>query len=138
MILYQNALMKLDYSPQTDILSVEWPSFDPYSLPEIKQTLHRLVEAIRTYDVKNLLLDSSKTKIGVSETEYLAVVGQFQADLMKTRLQRIARIISGDSEREKKVEKMKEENQSAIQLESFSSKTEALEWLTGKYFKFPA
>lgn len=135
MILYQNSLMKMDYSPQTDILSVDWPSSDPYTLPEVKQTLNRLVEAIRNYDVKNLLLDSSKTKIGVSEAEYQFVIAQFQADLIKTRLQKIARIISVDVEREKRVEKMREENQSGIQLESFTSNAEALAWLTGKQFK---
>lgn len=135
MILYQNALIKLDYNPSTDILFIEWPHVEPYTLPEIRRTLELVVEYIRNYDVKKLLIDGSKTQVSpqLEEVEYKALVTQFVQDLKKTRLQKAARIITQDKVREARSKELaaelKQEVQLTVQDRSFATRSEALEWL---------
>ena len=135
MILYQNALIVLDYNPSTDILSVEWPNVQPYNLPEIRHTLEMLVESIRNYDVKKLLIDGSKTTVSpeLDESEYREIIFKFVSDIAKTRLQKSARIITPDKVREAKSKQLSAEatrnTNLTIQNQDFVTKSEALEWL---------
>ena len=135
MILYQNALIVLDYNPSTDILSVEWLNIQPYNLPEIRHTLEMLVESIRNYDVKKLLIDGSKTTVSpeLDEAEYRNIVFKFVSDISKTRLQKSARITTPDQVREAKSKQLSAEaiknTHLTIQSQDFATKSEALEWL---------
>ncbi len=56
MILFVNSVIKLNYEPATDIAVVEYPDLHDYLLPEIKHSIDKMVDVIRNYDIKNLLL----------------------------------------------------------------------------------
>jgi hypothetical protein len=51
-----------------------------------------MVDTVRHYDVKRLLLDTRKTVIAVSEEENREVTSQLASNLAKTPLQKLARI----------------------------------------------
>jgi hypothetical protein len=136
MILYQNRLIVLDYEPSTDILSVDWPNVASFDLMEVEQALNTLVGYIRDYDVKRLLIDSTKAVISpdLDMVEYQAIVTQFAYKLMKTRLKKSARIMHSDQVRETTSQKISEEITRKAKLEienqNFTSKEAATAWLT--------
>ncbi|MFC6999554.1 hypothetical protein [Rufibacter roseus] len=135
MILFQNQLIVLDYDPSSDILSVVWPNVNPYDMLEIERSLQLLVEYIRDYDVKKLLIDSSKTEMHpeVDPEKYISMVTEFAKKLQKTRLQRSARIIHQDQVRETESNQVSEKvtQNVGLQIESrsFINREEAREWL---------
>ncbi|WP_026461249.1 hypothetical protein [Adhaeribacter aquaticus] len=136
MILYQNSLMVLDYSPATDILTVDWPNAPLYLLPEIKYALQMLVENVKNYDIKFLLIDAGKTITNhelMDSPEYKEMVTQFSLDLNTTRLKKSARIISLDNSREEKTQELTRNLTQTIQFnyqfQSFTSREEAINWL---------
>ncbi|MBC3538363.1 hypothetical protein ACFSC6_08455 [Rufibacter sediminis] len=135
MILFQNHLIILDYNPSTDILSVDWPNVNSYDLLEIERSLSILVDYIRSYDVKRLLIDSSKTVIhpDIDRTTYLDIVTRFAKNLQNTRLQKSASILHTDTIRQQESEQISEEVTSKVELkiqsQTFATKKAALEWL---------
>ena len=94
MILFQNSIVKLDYNPATDILEIEYPDLHGYLLLEIKHNINIIVDIIKSYDVKKLILDSSRTVIAVSEEESREVAMYLAAGIMTTRVQKVARLQS--------------------------------------------
>ena len=134
MILYQNSIVKLDYNPATDILEVEYPDLHTFLLPEIKHTITTMIDVIKNYDVKKLLLDSSRTIVNVSEDESRDITTYLAAGLSQTRVEKLARVQSAASS----VEKTAQNNIKYIQaaqslpflLQNFTSKSEALDWLS--------
>ncbi|WP_276499691.1 hypothetical protein [Pontibacter litorisediminis] len=136
MILHHNSLIKLEYSPATDILQVNYPDLYSYQLSEVRHSLAVMVEAIRNYDVKRLLLDASVTAISIGEAENRELSISLAASLAKTRLQKVARIHPLNPTRES----IAQENISNIlragplpyQLRTFSNRTQALQWLVEK------
>lgn len=133
MILHPNSPITMDYDPATDILCVEYPDLDTLMLPTIKHSMVILVEAIRNYDVRKLLLDASRTHIDVTEEESRALTMQLAADLMKTRLQKLARIQPIDPTREtnaqENIRRIMQNGLLPYQLQTFTSKAQALTWL---------
>ena len=136
MILFRNALIVLEYEPSTDILTVEWPNLETYLLPEVRMALKTLVEYIRSYDVKRLLIDASKSKTApglMDSPEYKEVITNFVIDLSQTRLQKSARIIALDPEREIKTQKLtteiRSETKFQVKNQEFHTKEEAIAWL---------
>src|SRR5690349_10963984 len=106
MILYQNALIKLDYNPATDILLVDMPSVTYGIVPEFRRALDIIVENVRSYDVKKLLVDARKSVVEMDSEEYAKMVEKFASDLKATRLVKGARVISPNADREKLVKTM--------------------------------
>ncbi|WP_207435534.1 hypothetical protein [Sabulibacter ruber] len=129
MIIYQSGLISLDYDPASDILYLQWPDVQEFLIPEIRQALRILVDHIKSYDIKYLLIDSSKASLEIPPEEYKDVLKEFGYNLSKTRLQKFARILTTNLNREKKVEEVKTEIAFPINLRSFSNKQEALAWL---------
>ncbi len=130
MIIYNN-LIKLEYNPVTDILLVEWPDIFDYASAEMKQTLQAIVDTIKHYDVKKLLIDSRKSIIGISQAEYEALLKEFNKDLTNTRLQKIARLESENLTREAQVKELlpKLKQKTLVDFGTFASITEATNWL---------
>ena len=58
MILFQNSLLTLAYNPSSDILEVNYPDLYEFLLPEIKHSIDIMIDNVRNYDVKRVLLDS--------------------------------------------------------------------------------
>lgn len=133
MILFKNNIITLDYSPATDIVVVEYPDLHDYLLPEIKHSIDILVDTIKNYDIKRLLLDSTRTVIDVSEEESIEIAVYLAAGVMKTRVQKVARIQSPSAQVEKTAESNIDHIQATqplpFELLNFTSKAEALQWL---------
>ncbi|MEJ8804397.1 hypothetical protein [Pontibacter sp. H249] len=135
MILFSNGLILLDYNPADDILSVELPDMQEMTLPEVRRSFQIVIENIINYDIKNLLLDSSKAIVEVEDEEYKAVILQFGTDLMRTRLQRLARVGSTRPVQEKRAanvsEEVKQELNLPIKFGNFTIRADAMNWLKG-------
>ena len=135
MILAKTSIITLDYNPATDILQADYPDLIGFQIPEIKRSLTIMVEAIRNYDVKKLLLDASKTTIEVSQEESSAITRQLAVDLVNTRLQKVARIQPVDNNRERTAqENINQIGQAGLlpyQLQTFTHKSDAMAWLMG-------
>ncbi|QCR22868.1 hypothetical protein [Pontibacter sp. SGAir0037] len=130
MILYSNGIVQLDYDPATDILFMQWPDFHQFVLPEVKQSLDIILETIRNYDVKKLLIDSSGTVVDLSDSDYKPIMVKFVQNLMQTRLVKMARILSADITREERVNQVEQETKPRFVFRNFQTKEAALEWLT--------
>jgi hypothetical protein len=92
MILFQNSFIKLDYDPATDIFEVGYPDLHGYLLPEIKHSINIMIETVKNYDVKRILLDSTRTVASVNHDESREIAAYLAAGLTKTRLQLLARV----------------------------------------------
>jgi hypothetical protein len=133
MDLLPNSPIKMDYSPVTDILAVEYPSLDSAHLPIVTESLLVMVKAINEYDIKRLLLDASATQVSVSEEENKGLSMRLATALLKTRIEKLARVQPVDLERENvaqaNIAKMREAGIITYQLQTFNSKDEAIAWL---------
>lgn len=131
MILFQSGLIKLDYDPATDILSVDMPSINYNLAAEFRRALDIIVENVRNYDVKKLLVDARKSVVEMETEDYAALVAGFTSDLKNTRLQKGARIVSDNRLRENIVQKVIEDAQPVSLYQTFTAKADALAWLKG-------
>lgn len=133
MILHHNSLIKLEYSPATDILQVNYPDLYSYQLAEVRHSLSIMVDTIRNYDVKRLLLDASVTSIHISDEENSELNINLAAELSKTRLQKVARIHPLSPTREtiaqNNIDMMLRSGLISYQLRTFSNRSQALIWL---------
>jgi hypothetical protein len=125
-----NKFIKLEYSPTTDVLLIEWPNIQDYSLPEIRYILQDIVSNVKNYDIKKILADTRKSVIQVDAAAYGDVLNQLAADLMTTRLEKFARLSTQDKTREKIVKQAGALVAGTIQFKNFDNSREALEWLT--------
>ncbi|MFD3003467.1 hypothetical protein ACFS7Z_24125 [Pontibacter toksunensis] len=94
MVLFDNSLIRLDYNPATDIMEVEYPNLHDYFLSDIKRSIDTLLDTVKIYDVKRLLLDSTRTIVSVGNVESREIATYLAAGLTKTRVQKLARVKS--------------------------------------------
>lgn len=137
MILFENGLIKLDYTPATDVLEVAYPDLHDFLLHEIKHCIDVLIENIINYDVKRVLLNSSLTVVAVSEQQSREITSYLIAGLMKTRLQKLARVQSASADVEalaqNNIKYVQETGMLPFELNNFLSKAEAISWLTNNH-----
>ncbi|MBF9255044.1 hypothetical protein I2I11_17230 [Pontibacter sp. 172403-2] len=135
MVLFQNSIVKLDYNPATDILEIEYPDLHGYLLLEIKHNIDIIVDIIKSYDVKRLILDSTRTVISVSEEESREIAMYLAMGVMKTRVQKVARLESYNSTLEEaaqnNVRHIEESQLLPFLIKNFTCKADAVAWLTG-------
>lgn len=140
MILHQNSIIQLNYNPATDILDVKYPDLQRLFLSEIQESLKLMVETIRSYDVKNLLLDASTTRVELSDADNRNLTLHLAAELSNTRLVKVARIKPIDPIKEIKAQEnilnLERSRLLPYQLRTFSDRAEALAWLTGNVKSF--
>lgn len=129
MILFKNGFITLDYDPNKDIMFVDMPTVNHVVLPEVREALKIIVEHVRNYDVKNLLVDARNTEVDVSEESYASMVAEFSQNLMATRLKKLARIVTPSPIRENAVKKVYQENKLSIEFQSFTDLASAIKWL---------
>jgi hypothetical protein len=133
MILFENSVVKLEYSPATDILEIAYPDLHNYLLPEIKHSINILVDTVISYDVKKLLLDSTRTIISVSAEESSEIALYLAGGLVRTRVQKVARLESPNAAVEEtaqnNIRQIKDAQQLPFELQNFTSRTQALAWL---------
>lgn len=70
MILHQDLLLELVYDVRTDILSVKWPDIKDVSVSELEYSFQKLLDTISHYDIKRLLIDSSKSVVTLDDKIY--------------------------------------------------------------------
>jgi hypothetical protein len=128
-----SGIITLDYNPATDVLISEMPDTREFGLSEVSFCLELIVENVRNYDIKHLLLDSSKSVLGLEGEAYKSLSIKFSRDLMSTRLKKIARVGTTNSNREEKSAKLttelRQELNFPIQFQNFTNQAEALQWL---------
>ena len=134
MLLFENSIIKIDYDPATDILTVKYPDMHGYLIPEIKHSIDILVNNVRNYDVKYVLLDSTNTVVSVTPEESSEITTHMAAGLSKTRIQKVARLQSLDNIVETRATEniQKVAKSITFQLENFNSKADATSWLIGE------
>ena len=132
MIIY-SGIITLDYNPVTDVLTTSMPDVKQFGLSEISFCLGLIVENVRNYDIKKLLLDSSKSVVEVEDEAYKAIMMKFGMDLRGTRLKKIARLATADTGREEKSAKLsaelRQELNLPVEFRSFTRRKEAMDWL---------
>ena len=137
MILFENSIIKLDYNPASDILEVAYPDLHDYLLSEIKNSIIVLVNTLTNYDVKKVLLDSSKTVISVSEEASKEVSTYLATSLLKTRTQKLARVQSPSTLVEitahNNIQHIQSSLQLPFQIRNFDNKPDACSWLMQKH-----
>lgn len=121
--------MQLDFDPANSLMIVNWPNFEPYTLADTQLALSRLVNTIKNYDVKKLLVDATTAKLSVEIETYEDIVRDFTKALLETKLEKIGRVTTRDPERENTAKKLSKELPSSIQSQHFSTIAEAKAWL---------
>lgn len=133
MILFENSTVKLLYDPTTDIAVVEYPDLHDYMLSEIKYSIDILVDTVRNYDIRKLLLDSTRTVSTVSEEQSREVATYLAVGIMKTRVSMVARVQSPakavETRAQNNINHIRESQQLPFLLENFTDKSVAMEWL---------
>lgn len=133
MVLFENSILRLDYDPASDILDVEYPDLHDFMLFEIKRTIDTLVDTVKHYDVKRLLLDSTRTVSSVSEEESREIAMYLAAGLATTRVQKVARVQSPsaavETRAQNNVQHIIKMQPFPFQLQNFTGKADAVAWL---------
>lgn len=134
MIIYQSGLLSLDYSPATDVLTAELPNVVEFGVPELSRALAIVGENAHNYDIKRLLLDSSKVLVDkMGDEDYRAVVGEFIAGLTRSRLERLARVNGTVPSHEERVLTVANDATqrlgSPFMIRTFFGREDALRWL---------
>ena len=133
MILYQDSLLELDYDLRTDVLYVNWPSLTEANVSYLNISINELLNAIKHYDIKKLLIDSSTSRIEIPDEVYRPLIFSFINRLKDTRLYRMARVIPENTSREARLQgytrQMRAENMFSYETGEFMSKDQALNWL---------
>lgn len=133
MLIHRDGFIELNYDAATDILTVSWPDISDSQGYGIKHALGKLVETIRYYDIKKLIIDSRFNKVYIQEQEYTELMKGFHQELSFTRLEKAARLGSLDVSREEKASKhaahIVEQFKPAFAFRNFSRSSDALDWL---------
>ncbi|RDV12980.1 hypothetical protein DXT99_22195 [Pontibacter diazotrophicus] len=133
MILLNNTILRLDYDPSTDILAVDDPDLHYFLLTEIKHKIDTLVNTVINYDVKRVLLDSTKTVISVREADSRETALYLAAGLMKSRVRKVARVQSTcaavETTAQLNFRHVKDTLLLSFQVQSFASRASARQWL---------
>ncbi|WP_347158848.1 hypothetical protein [Pontibacter chitinilyticus] len=133
MLLHKDGLIELNYEVATDILTVCWPDMTGFTRSEIGYALQKLIDTLKHYDIKKLLIDARSRVVELPEEEYADLMLDFSRNLLSTRLMKVARLQTLDMSREKKVErataKVEKQVQIDIPYKSFADEVSALAWL---------
>ena len=133
MILFENGIIKLEYFPATDILEVAYPDLYDFLLPDVLHSIDILVGNIVHFDVKRVLLDSSLTVVAVSEEKSRRITAHLVAGLMRTRLQKLARVQSAnpvvEATAQSNIKHVRDTLPLPFELRNFTCKSAAVGWL---------
>ncbi|MDQ3292581.1 MAG: hypothetical protein M3Q05_14940 [Bacteroidota bacterium] len=136
MILHQDGLIILLYDPTTDILSVRWPDINYTSIPILKYSSIKLIDAINHYQITRLLIDSRDTAGEVEDLEYEQFALHISKDLAATALHKIAWVVSEDEARQARTQAYSKDILAKVvfhqEKQVFCDEEAAIAWLTGQ------
>lgn len=133
MIIYQDSLLVLDYDVSSDVLYVNWPNLTEANILALNAAIGELLNAVKHFDIKRLLIDSSKSRVDIADEKYRPLVFSIIGRLKETRLQRMARVIPENTFREVYLQsynaQMRAQNLITFETGEFENKEQALSWL---------
>lgn len=131
MILHSDRYFEHLYNVKLDMVSVKWPTIESIYLPEILNSVSILVENVINYNIRNILVDASETKLLADYYDADKVVHLFIDGLAKSRLEKLARIESLNSDRESMLKLLASEMNNKYQYETrfFNDYNSAYKWL---------
>lgn len=125
-------VVRLDYNPVTDILLFQWPELTYYTESEADFVLKAVLDAIRSYDVRYLLVDTRKDSVKIDSSLYKEIKLKFFSGLNRTRLKKLARVVSAETGREDLIKEVIQQTHCTIPLLNFYNMEAAINWLTTK------
>lgn len=102
------------------------PDIRQHGLTQVSYCLELIIEAVNNYHIRNLLIDCSKSVIEVENGIYNTIAKEFSTALRVTRLKKLAWVVAPKA---RLYSALRQELNPPIELMSFSSKTEAMNWL---------
>lgn len=131
MVLHTDRYFEHIYDVKHDLVCVKWPTIESLYLPEILNSIRVLVENIKNYNIRHLLIDATETKAHSSNEDANKVVYELLTGLGKTHLEKLARVESAIPERESVLKQMIPEvaPQVNFEIKFFKDIAGALNWL---------
>lgn len=131
MVLHTDRYFEHIYDVKHDLVCVKWPTIESLYLPEILNSIKVLVENIKNYNIRHLLIDASETRAHSSNEDANKVVSALLSGLEKTHLEKLARVESAVPERESVLKQMIPEVTMKVNFEIkfFKDLASALNWL---------
>ena len=133
MELYSDHTVLLNYDPAHDILTATLQVRRAYDAAEVRRAFISIASCVREYHICCLLLDFTANTLDLTEDEYKYTMAQLTVALLRTPLHKVARIETGDTERERKIlntfEHIKEAVSVPVTVRTFPSREEAYRWL---------
>ncbi|MFC6997777.1 STAS/SEC14 domain-containing protein [Rufibacter roseus] len=131
-MILENTLIKLDYNPAKDLLFVEWPDQNTYSLYEFNHLLEKVLNTVKYYDISYLLIDARQTVDAITEIEYMDAAIKFLEDLSHTRVKKVARLVTDNINRERQIKEISNKTNLSLEFQTFASLEVAQSWLVSK------
>lgn len=123
----------MNYDVATDILVVKWLASETSTSLELGYSMALLVDKVRSYDIKKLLIDAREDVVGITDEEYVDINVKFANNLASTRLERVARLGTTNINRENFVKSLVDDvqllPQTKLVYKEFNDESNALEWL---------
>jgi hypothetical protein len=131
MILHSDRYFEHLYDVKLDMVSIKWPTIESIYLPEILNSVSILVENVINYNIRNMLVDASDTKLLADYEDADKVVHLFVDGLAKSRLEKLARIESVNVDREIMLKLLASEMNNKYNYETrfFNDYSSAYKWL---------
>lgn len=133
MILHKDGLTEMEYDVTADLLKVRWLDSKRSTEPELNYTIGILLDKIRNYDIKKLLIDAREDVEGVTDEEYVEMNVNFAKLLANTRLVKVARLGTNNLNRENFIQELAEDILSLpdtkLQYHNFRDEQTAIQWL---------
>lgn len=134
MLLHKDGLIELNYDVATDILTAKWPDMMNFTTAEIRFAFKKIVDTLKHYDIKKLLVDSRSNVVEITDEAYTVLALEFTRDLKTSRVKKVARLQTLDPAREKRAAHVTQQVQAQLQsgeqrYGSFPTVQSALEWL---------
>jgi len=129
MAIYQNRLITLNYREDSGILTVTWTNLKPYDLSEVQESTAKVIEMIKIYNCRKILIDASQGHVSMDDETFGTVLTSFVSDLSKSGIQKLARIITSDQKREEQVQAIRSKISPNYQFYDISNREQALHWL---------
>ena len=131
-MILESSLIRLDYNPAKDLLLVEWPDYNIYSLYEFNHLLEKVVNTVRYYDISYLLLDASEALDAITDVDYMDSAIKFLEDLNTTRIKKVARLVTNNVIREGQIREINRRTQLTLEFQTFANLEVELSWLESK------
>lgn len=132
MLLYQG-IITLDYDPATDVLVAAMPDARQFGPSEVRYCLGLIAASVRNYGIGCLLLDARLADPAAEGEGQRSEHAEFTAELLGTRLRRMARLAGADGGWEGRSAGIAAGHLQGLRLpvafRSFTSQAEAMGWL---------